>query len=82
MTGIWVSWLAAIAGSFALIEGIALYNSTPGDTLSEHLWAWLGVRRPRERSFITPHWTLRVARIVFLSAVLWFVLHIATGGWV
>ena len=30
---------------FWIIEGIAIFNSRSGDTLSEHLWAWLGIKR-------------------------------------
>ena len=87
-TIIWLAWI--IIGG--VIEGIALFNSTRGDTLSEHLWAWLGVRtdgwafpppRPAHLSAaITPRWTLRVARTLFIFAMVWFTLHIATGGWV
>lgn len=84
-----VSWvllgLAAI-----VIEGIALFNSVRNDTLSEHLWAWLGIRnwtwkhppKTDNPKYITPVWTLRVARFVFFSAMAWFTLHILTGGWV
>jgi hypothetical protein len=99
-----IGWIV-IGLAVVVVEGVALMNSRTGDTLSEHLWAWLGVRtsdfntpmvtrqvsavgiatvyvtRP-EAGKVTPKWTLRVARIAFLSAMLWFTLHIVTGGWV
>jgi hypothetical protein len=37
---LWIGWGVA----FCVIEGVALANSTRGDTLSEHVWAWIGVR--------------------------------------
>lgn len=101
MNSFTLAWIGlALAGG--IIELVALFNSRRGDTLSEHLWAWLGVRRPafvhppvgstwpaagpfpRETTpgVHTPVWTLRVARMAFLTALMWFVLHIATGGWV
>lgn len=46
------------------------------------MWAWIGVRRPGAQPARTPKWTLRVARIVVLSFLLWLTLHFATGGWV
>lgn len=33
----WIIW----AVYFVTLEGIALFNKTTGDTLSEHVWAWL-----------------------------------------
>lgn len=89
-TWLWIGW----GVTFCVIEGVALFNSTRGDTLSEHVWAWLGVRTrkwqaagewdggPDRRMPVTPKWTLRVARIVVLSFMLWLTLHFATGGWV
>ncbi len=78
-TWAWIGWGLA----FCAIEGVALANSRPGDTLSEHVWAWLGVRRPGQPAPVrTPRWTLRVARTVVLSGLLWLGLHFATGGWV
>lgn len=91
-TLLWALWALA----FCVIEGVALVNKSRGDTLSEHLWAWLGIRDDywhmhRKNEIIiaetgvqpkTPKWTLRLARTVFLSATLWLALHIATGGWV
>ena len=78
-TALWLGWGAAAL----TIEGIALFNSAHGDTLSEHVWAWLGVR-PREAGTprVTPKWTLRVARLVMIFFLVWLILHFATGGWV
>lgn len=77
-TWLWIGWGVA----FGVIEGVALANSRHGDTLSEHVWAFLGVRRDGAAPHRTPRWTLRVARIVVLSGMLWLTLHFATGGWV
>lgn len=74
--------------AIAIIEGIALFNSKRGDTLSEHLWAWLGTRRSiiyspgiiNSKVVVTPKWTLRVARILFFGFLIWLAFHIATGG--
>lgn len=131
---LWIGWGLA----FVVIEGIALFNSSRGDTLSEHAWAWLGVgsyqrrkhtvdtciycstriARPapelygekdplvlgpgdrpsdfvhidgydRDRyavhvaqpGFVTPRWTLRVARTLLVSFLVWLTLHLTTG-WV
>lgn len=83
-----IAWIALGVAALVL-EGIALFNSTRGDTLSEHLWVWLGLRGRKwkyppkpDAEPITPIWTVRVARTVFVFAVVWFGLHIATGGWV
>ncbi|TDD97238.1 hypothetical protein E1298_01905 [Actinomadura rubrisoli] len=40
-TAAWVLWIAA----FIVIEGRALKRGQPGDTLSEHVWTWFGVKR-------------------------------------
>lgn len=74
----WIAWGVA----FAVIEGAALVNARSGDTLSEHVWAWLGVRRDGTAPARTPRWTLRVARLIVLSGLLWLAIHFATGGWV
>lgn len=76
-TWAWIAWGLA----FCVIEGVALVNSRSGDTLSEHVWAFMGVRRAGQ-PYRTPRWTLRVARTVILSGLLWLALHFATGGWV
>lgn len=68
-TALWIAWGLA----FALIEGVALANDTPGDTLSEHLRKWFRTDTHLGRSA----WL--VASGVFFA---WFVVHIATpSGW-
>ena len=74
----WLAWLAY----FLVVEGIALFNSKPGDTLSEHVWAWFGTEwqkghSPRERS----GWT-QLRRFALLAFMVWLSAHFLTGGWV
>lgn len=38
---IWTAWLAALAGSFAVLEGVALARK--GETLSQFVW-WLSLK--------------------------------------
>lgn len=85
------TWAWAAVGVAALvIEGVALFNSRAGDTLSEHVWAWLGVRtakfttpgEPGAGRVVTPKWTLRVARFSLVTFLVWLLLHFTTGGWV
>lgn len=82
-----LAWLA-VGVAVLVIEGVAVFNSTRGDTLSEHVWAFLGVRTaawhdPQEVKYpVTPTWTLRVARTVLVSFLVWLTLHFTTGGWV
>jgi len=74
----WIGW----GVYFAVVEGMALFNSTPGDTLSEHVWAWLGYTitgqgplDPRQPS----GWT-RARRFMLLAFLAWLVVHFLTGG--
>jgi hypothetical protein len=71
-TWLWVGWGAY----FAVVEGMALANSTAGDTLSEHVWAFLGysggVKYPTG-------WT-RLRRFLVLAFLAWLVVHFLTGG--
>jgi hypothetical protein len=58
----WLVWLA----SFAVLEGIALWRPEPGDTLSEHVFAFLDGGP---------------ARYVLLGGFLsWLVLHFMGKG--
>ena len=77
-TWAWIAWGAW----FALVEGMALFNSTPGDTLSEHCWAWFGTRRrrPGEPERRRSGWT-QLRRVILLSFMVWLTVHFLTGGW-
>ena len=72
-TWAWIAWGAV----FAVIEGMALFNSRPGDTLSEHAWAFLGIGEGRKRS----GWT-QLRRVLLLAFMAWLTAHFLTGGWV
>lgn len=61
---LWLAWLAA----FAVIEGLALHNDMPGDTLSEHTRKWFRVDTHIGRTV----WL--VASGVFAA---WYITHIA-----
>lgn len=71
-TWLWLGW----AVYFGLVEGMALFNSKKGDTLSEHVWAFLGfsegVRSPSG-------WT-RLRRCLVLVFMAWLSVHLLTGG--
>lgn len=71
-TWAWLGWGAY----FAVVEGMALANSKPGDTLSEHVWQFLGysegVRQPTG-------WT-RLRRFMVLAFMAWLSVHFLTGG--
>ena len=65
---VWALWLVA----FCILEGIALLNRTPGDTLSENVWRTLLPARGQK------YWRLR--RFVLLAFMAWLTLHFLTGG--
>lgn len=69
----WLIWLAY----FLALEGVALYRSQPGDTLSEHVWQWftVGAGKPRNG------WA-RFRRFALLAFMVWLTAHFLTGGWV
>ncbi len=48
MSGYTIAWLVWLA-YFGVVEGMALFNSKGGDTLSEHVWAWFGTQRRSPR---------------------------------
>jgi hypothetical protein len=64
----WVAWIAA----FLTIEVLALKNSAPGDTLSEHVWAVFSIKEKG-------NWW-RARRFSLLAFMAWLVVHILTGG--
>jgi hypothetical protein len=73
-TWLWIGWGAL----FAVIEGVALYWSHPGGTLSAHLWAWFGYDAQGRKS--RKGWA-RVRRFMPIAFLLWVILHVVTSGW-
>jgi hypothetical protein len=75
----WLVWIAMFLG----VEGMALFNSKPGDTLSEHIWAWFGTqrRKPGEPERPRSGWT-QARRFGLLAFMAWLSAHFLTGGWV
>jgi hypothetical protein len=59
---------------FAVVEGAALINKKPGDTLSEHVWSWFGIRgKPAG---------YKARRFALLAFMAWLTTHFLTGGYV
>lgn len=93
MSGYTIAWLGWIA-YFVVVEGMALFNSKPGDTLSEHVWAWFGTQRKpaRKPSETDAQYAERIARprsgwtqarrFVLVAFMAWLGTHFLTGGWV
>lgn len=75
----WLVWL----GAFVAIEGPALANKTPDDTLSEHVWKWFATRKEdMQHRGKTKGW-VKVRRLALVSFLVWLLLHFALGGeWV
>lgn len=72
----WLGW----AAYFLVVEIIAIRRSARGDTLSEHVWAWLGANaRGAHRPPTFWAWLRRLVILLFLT---WLVVHLVTGGWV
>jgi hypothetical protein len=67
-TWLWLIWL----GFFVAIEGQALFDKEPSDTLSEHVWAWFAIKTK-------PKWW-RARRFVLLAFMTWLSVHFLTGG--
>jgi hypothetical protein len=62
----WAAWLAA----FAVIEGRALANKTPGDTFSEHTRRWFATHTKGGRLAFA---------IVWCTFGVWYLVHILMG---
>lgn len=69
----WLSWL----GAFGVIEGMALANKRPGDTLSEHVWRWFATG---QGSSADPSGWVRLRRFSLLAFMAWLSVHFLTGG--
>jgi hypothetical protein len=72
----WLGWGLI----FAVIEGMALFNSTKGDTLSEHAWAWLGYAATGSGELRSPSGWTRLRRFLLLAGLAWLSIHLLTGG--
>jgi hypothetical protein len=74
---LWLGWIIY----FLVVEAIALFNSRGGDTLSEHVWAWLGYRMgPGGTEAAYPRGSQRLRRFLTLAFLAWLVVHLLTGG--
>ena len=76
-TWAWIGW----GVYFVVVEGMALFNSRSGDTLSEHVWSFLGYSAitgndPLREPF---GWT-RLRRFLLLAFLAWLDVHLLTGG--
>jgi len=70
VTELWIFW----GVFFAVIEGAALLNKEPGDTLSEHVWRWIGKRgNPKPSGY-------KWRRGALLTTLLWLIGHFF-GDW-
>ena len=77
-TSVWtIGWLLWIL-YFVILEGVALFRSKPGDTLSEHVWVWFGTQRHDLDRPVTG-WT-RLRRVLLGGFMLWLSIHFLTGG--
>lgn len=64
----WVGWIVA----FLVLEGAAIFNRTPDDTLSSQVWKWASIKGKG-----TAYKWRRFALLTFLA---WLVAHFLTGG--
>lgn len=62
-TLLWFGW----GLYFLIVEGMALANSVDGDTLSEHVWAWVGLRDTMAKEVTWRTWLRRVAVLYFVT---------------
>lgn len=65
---LWLGWLAL----FLVIEGIALMNKKPGDTLSEYFWKWFSIKHNGRHA--------KFRRLVALCFLAWLLAHFLSGG--
>ncbi len=72
-TLLWVGWLLY----FLAVEIPSAVDNNPGGTLSEHLWAVLGLGRAAPVPL-----GVRLRRIVMVCFTAWLLVHIFTGGWI
>lgn len=68
-TWAWGIW----ALMFVAIEGQAILDKRHGDTLSEHIWKWIG-----KKGYEKPKW-YKARRGALGAFLLWLVAHLLTG---
>ena len=68
-TWLWVFW----AAFFVVVEGIAVFNNSRNDTLSEQVWILIGTKA-EEKTVVM--WAWRVSLVVLIA---WLVPHFMTG---
>lgn len=62
---VWAVWIGMVAGSFGVIEGLALKRKRQPDTLSEFVWFILKLSR----------WVWGVALVTFIAFATWLGFH-------
>jgi hypothetical protein len=74
---LWLTWFAAMAGSFGVLEGVALHNRHMHDTLTGTWRRLVGVYpvNPRRRVLVP------LTTSVFIAFVIWLVAHMDLGLW-
>lgn len=72
-TALWLLWLVY----FLVVEGFALFKSSPGATLSAHVWAWFGTDTKNRSN--RSGWA-RLRKLALLAFMVWLLVHFMTGG--
>lgn len=70
-----VAWIAWGLG-FVAIESAALFDKDEGDTLSEHVRKWAGVKGGGSGAWA------KVRRVGLLAFLAWLSVHLLTDGFV
>lgn len=76
----WIAWGAG----FIVIEGLALKNGRPGDTLSEKVWDTFATKRQMPGQPVTRDrsgWE-QARRFTLVAGMTWLTVHFVSGGWV
>lgn len=72
----WPAWIAVTSLWFLAMELPALASKREGDTLSEHVWAWLRVASPKRSTPLT-----LAGRGALVAFLLWLAGHLSMGWW-
>ncbi len=69
-TALWIGWLVY----FIVVEAVAIYRTTKGDTLSEHVWLWFGAGKHHKPGL----WGW-VRRLILTGFLVWLTVHFLFG---